>query len=297
MFYLLSSLSCFPILYYHATSWQFRQLCLPNHLFSLQLCLSWYLTNQLNFYFWLLKLVLLENLFCFSLICLSLFQDVLFFWKVSNPFFISSHLTVSFRLSVILGSWSTNFPGYVPWCVLTSLHGLQFLTCEFTLLCRHAVHTRLWKDPEESFSCASRHLKNFTNMSSVFILISLLGFYISNINKHKIKITYHTYVWHRLEISTSHRKHLFPSESHAGEICLFTPWKVQSFQVSSFFAEVSVPTRISQKSKAISSVSAPASKPRTHLLGTISRNSTLDHWDDSSCTSSSGSEIFLISSS
>lgn len=45
------------------------------------------------------------------------------------------------------------------------------------------MHTELWKDPDESFSCASsRHLKDFPEMTPVFISISLLGFLIKNIN-------------------------------------------------------------------------------------------------------------------
>lgn len=80
-------------------------------------------------------------------------------------------------------------------------------------------------------------------------------------------------MWHKLGILTSHGKLLLYSESHAESkfLLLSSAWRqnvpithyVESATLPGFkfFAEVSVLTPISHRSKGISSVSAPASTP------------------------------------
>lgn len=60
-----------------------------------------------------------------------------------------------------------------------------------------------------------------------------------------------------------------------------------------FFTDSSLPTPLSRRSEAKSSVSAPASTPPdpVHYELCPGPGSTLSHWDISSCTSSSGSEL------
>ena len=78
---------------------------------------------------------------------------------------------------------------YLSWYVfrlaLISLCSLRFLKCELIFRSYHLLqcvaHVGLWKGPDESFAWASaRHLRDFTAVSLVFILISLLGFLVSD---------------------------------------------------------------------------------------------------------------------